>query len=61
MQNLWSFEATAWEMSIDFSIDYESDRAAFAKGDWQIYLLKNVPQSIGRKEYKSFGEGLASG
>lgn len=45
-------------MSIDFSIDYESDRAAYAKGDMQIYLLKNVPEAVGRKEFKSFGDGL---
>ena len=47
-------------MSIDFSIDYESDRAAYAKGDWQLYLLKNVPEAVGRKDYKRFGEGLPS-
>ena len=23
-------------------------------------MLKNVPQAVGRKEYKSFGEGLAA-
>ena len=45
-------------MSIDFSIDYESERAEFAKGDWQIYFLKNVPVAVGRKDYKKFGEGL---
>ena len=45
-------------MQIDFSIDYESERAEFAKGDWQIYLLKNVPTAVGRKDYKRFGEGL---
>ena len=60
MQCMWTFEATAWEMSIDFEIDYESERAEFAKGEWQLYLIKNVPQSISRKQYRDFGEGLAT-
>jgi len=58
MQNLWTFEATSWEMTIDFAIDYESERAEYAKGDMQVYLLKNVPLAVGTKRYKLFGEGL---
>ena len=46
-----TFEATSWEMSIDFSIDYESEKAAFARADWQIYLLMHPPESIKRKQF----------
>ena len=29
-----TFAATAWEMSLEFEIDYETERAEFAKGEW---------------------------
>lgn len=34
LQCMWTFKATAWEMSLEFAIDYETERAEFAKGEW---------------------------
>ena len=34
MQNKWTFESTAWEMSIDFEVDYTSELAEWKKADW---------------------------
>ena len=34
MQNKWTFEATSWEMSIDFEVDHESPESKKGKAYW---------------------------
>ena len=43
MQNKWTFEATSWEMSIDFEVDHESPESKKGKAYWQILYLKTMP------------------
>ena len=50
-----TFEATSWEMSINFSVDFESDRAANAKTKFQIYYLAQLP-SLG--DLKTFAHEI---
>ena len=52
---LQTFEATSWEMSIDFEMDYSSDMAAYSKSSYQIYFAAHVPEALRRKDYKDFG------
>lgn len=53
--NRWTFEATSWEMSIDFEMDYSSDMAAYSKSSYQIYFAAHVPEALRRKDFKDFG------
>ena len=43
MQNKWTFEATSWEMSIDFEVDHVSPESKKGKAYWQILYLKTMP------------------
>ena len=45
-------------MSIDFSVDMESDLALNAQADWQMLFLQHVPAYVALKQFNTFGEGL---
>ena len=46
MQNKWTFEATSWEMSLDFEADSKSENGKSGKADWQILFLNHMPEQI---------------
>ena len=39
-------------MSIDLAIDYQSERAEWARAEFQIYLLQHEPEPVSHKQYK---------
>ena len=53
-----TFQATSWEMSIDFEVDMTSDLAAWGKADWQIHLLSHTPDAVAVKSFDMFGKSL---
>ena len=49
MQNKWTFEATSWEMSIDFEVDDKSKESKKGRAYWQVLYLRNMPDQIARQ------------
>ena len=45
-------------MSIDIEEDFESDRAAFATAQWQLFFLAHVPDAVSRGHLHVFSNGL---
>ena len=44
-------------MSLDLAVDYQSERAEWARTEFQIYMLQHEPEPVSHKEYKQFSQG----
>jgi hypothetical protein len=56
IQNMWNFESTHWEMSMDLSIDYQSPETSHATSDFALYFLRHNPDAFYQKDYAVFGQ-----